>query len=141
MVGWHHQLNRHEFEQALWDGEGKGSLACCSLLGPNRWTPLSDQQQSNTGIKISEILESHLFKALPLIKFLWLICESMLHLMLSWTGLFKSFNNNMVTTFNKLLTLFYFSLWDLRTRCFFFLMKNNNFSLPGYSSTTLHASI
>ena len=29
MVGWHHQLNGHEFEQALGDGEGKGSLACC----------------------------------------------------------------------------------------------------------------
>ena len=32
-VGWHHQLNRHEFEQALGDGEGQGSLACCSLWG------------------------------------------------------------------------------------------------------------
>ena len=25
MVGWHHQLNEHEFEQALEDGEGQGS--------------------------------------------------------------------------------------------------------------------
>ena len=30
MVGWHHQLNGHEFEQALDDGEGQGSLVCCS---------------------------------------------------------------------------------------------------------------
>ena len=30
MVGWHHRLNGHEFEQALGDGEGQGSLACCS---------------------------------------------------------------------------------------------------------------
>ena len=30
MVGWHHGLNGHEFEQALGDGEGQGSLACCS---------------------------------------------------------------------------------------------------------------
>ena len=30
MVGWHHQLNGHEFEQALGVGEGQGSLACCS---------------------------------------------------------------------------------------------------------------
>ena len=30
MVGWHHWLNGHEFEQALGDGEGQGSLACCS---------------------------------------------------------------------------------------------------------------
>ena len=30
MVGGHHGLNGHEFEQALGDGEGQGSLACCS---------------------------------------------------------------------------------------------------------------
>ena len=33
MVGWHHCLNGHEFEQALGDGEGQGSLACCSPWG------------------------------------------------------------------------------------------------------------
>ena len=30
MVVWHLRLNGHEFEQALGDGEGQGSLACCS---------------------------------------------------------------------------------------------------------------
>ena len=30
MVGWHHWLNRREFEQAPGDGEGQGSLACYS---------------------------------------------------------------------------------------------------------------
>ena len=29
MVGWHHRLHGHEFEQAPGDGEGQGSLACC----------------------------------------------------------------------------------------------------------------
>ena len=29
MVGWHHQLNGYEFEQAPGDGEGQGSLALC----------------------------------------------------------------------------------------------------------------
>ena len=33
MVGRHHQLNGHEFEQALEDSEGQGSLACCSPWG------------------------------------------------------------------------------------------------------------
>ena len=33
LVGWHHQLNGHEFEQALEDDEGQGSLACCSPWG------------------------------------------------------------------------------------------------------------
>ena len=30
MVGWHHRLDGHEFQQALGDGKGQGSLACCS---------------------------------------------------------------------------------------------------------------
>ena len=30
VVGWHHWLNGHEFEQAPGDGEGQGSLTCCS---------------------------------------------------------------------------------------------------------------
>ena len=30
MVGWHHQHNGHEFEQAKGDGEGQGGLTCCS---------------------------------------------------------------------------------------------------------------
>ena len=33
MVGWHHQLNGHEFEQGLGVGDGQGSLACCSPCG------------------------------------------------------------------------------------------------------------
>ena len=33
MIGWHHQVNGHEFEQTPGDGEGQGSLACCSLWG------------------------------------------------------------------------------------------------------------
>ena len=34
MVGCHHRLNGHEFEQALGDSEEQGSLACCSPWGP-----------------------------------------------------------------------------------------------------------
>ena len=33
MVGWHHWLDGHEFEQALGVGDGQGSLACCSPWG------------------------------------------------------------------------------------------------------------
>ena len=33
MIGRHHQLNGHESEQALGDGEGQGSLAWCSPWG------------------------------------------------------------------------------------------------------------
>ena len=33
MVGWHHWLGGHEFERTLGDGDGQGSLACCSPWG------------------------------------------------------------------------------------------------------------
>ena len=33
MVGWHHQLYGHQFEQDLGVGDGQGSLACCSPWG------------------------------------------------------------------------------------------------------------
>ena len=40
MVGWHHQLNGHEFEQTTGDSEGQGSLACYSP-----WFAKSQKQQ------------------------------------------------------------------------------------------------
>ena len=33
MVGWHHQLDGHEFEQVPGADDGQGSLACCSPWG------------------------------------------------------------------------------------------------------------
>jgi len=33
IVGWHHQINGHEFEQIPGDSEGQGSLVCCSPWG------------------------------------------------------------------------------------------------------------
>ena len=33
MIGWHHQLSGHEFEQTPRDGEGQESLVCCSPWG------------------------------------------------------------------------------------------------------------
>ena len=43
-VGWRHQLNGHEFEQAPGDGKGQGSLVCCSPFhgAAKHWTRLSD---------------------------------------------------------------------------------------------------
>ena len=42
MVGWHHQLNGHEFEQASGIGDGQGSLECCSSGVAKNQTQLSD---------------------------------------------------------------------------------------------------
>ena len=36
IVGWHHQLNELELELAR-EGDGQGSLACCSPWGLNEW--------------------------------------------------------------------------------------------------------
>ena len=33
MVGWHHQLNGHEFEETLGVGDGQRGLVCCSSWG------------------------------------------------------------------------------------------------------------
>ena len=42
MVGWHHRLNRHEFEQIPENGEGQGSLASAVHGVAKSWTGLSD---------------------------------------------------------------------------------------------------
>ena len=36
MVGWHYQLDGHEFQQAPGVGDGQGSLTCCSPIGSQR---------------------------------------------------------------------------------------------------------
>ena len=41
MVGWHHRLNGHEFEQTLGAGDRQGSLACCSPRVAKSGTQLS----------------------------------------------------------------------------------------------------
>ena len=46
-LGWHHWLNRYEFEQIPEDSEGQGSLACCSLWGhKDRHNLVTEQQTS-----------------------------------------------------------------------------------------------
>ena len=51
MVGWHHWLNRYEFEQAPGDDEGQGSLACCS---PWHHKQLDMIEQLNNNNKINK---------------------------------------------------------------------------------------
>ena len=46
IVGWHHPLNGHEFEQALGVGEGQGSLVCCSPWGQKELN-VTEQLNSN----------------------------------------------------------------------------------------------
>ena len=47
MVGWHHWLDGHEFEQAPGDGKGQGSLVCCSPWGCKEWDILKQLNNNN----------------------------------------------------------------------------------------------
>ena len=66
MVGWHHQLNGHEFEQIQGDGEGQGNLACYSPWSQRVGHSLVTEQQqmlymySEKGSRIVYLLNHHL---------------------------------------------------------------------------------
>ena len=54
MVGWYHQANGYESEQAPGDGEGQGSLACCCLWGhkeSDTTEPLNNNSSMTDGDK------------------------------------------------------------------------------------------
>ena len=49
MVGWHHQLHEHEFEQTPGDSQGQGSLACAARGVAESDTTFMTEQQGQTG--------------------------------------------------------------------------------------------
>ena len=60
MVGWHHRLNGHEFEQTPGDSGGQGGLACCSPWGCKE-SNTTEQMNSNICLKIcSKVLQARL---------------------------------------------------------------------------------
>ena len=56
MVGWHHRLKEHEFEQTPGDSEGQGSLACCSLWGRKELDVTERQNNNHKRNQIKEFL-------------------------------------------------------------------------------------
>ena len=52
MFGWHHRLNGHEFEQALGNGEGQGSLAYCSPWGRKELD--TTEQLNNNSLQLDD---------------------------------------------------------------------------------------
>ena len=52
MVGWDHQLNGHEFEQAPGDGEGQGSLVCYSPWGGKESGTTKRLNNNNTAVHV-----------------------------------------------------------------------------------------
>ena len=83
MVGWHHQLNGHKFEQAPGDGDGQGRLACYSPWG-RKESDTTEWLNNNINFGISVLLMlSHsilpIFPLWRLIKLIifewgWVIC-------------------------------------------------------------------
>ena len=53
MAGWHNRLNGHEFEQALGDGDGQGSLVCFSPSG-HKELDTTEQLDNNNVFSSSE---------------------------------------------------------------------------------------
>ena len=62
MVGWHHQLDGHEFEQALGVGDGQGSLARCSPWGCKK-SDTTERLNLMDKWQCAFIFEFHLFTA------------------------------------------------------------------------------
>ena len=65
VIGWSHQLNGHEFEQTLRDGEGQGFQACCSPwdhkdLETTEGLSNSNNNRCHMYICIIHILNGHL---------------------------------------------------------------------------------
>ena len=67
MVGWHHQLDEHEFEWTPGVGDGQGGLACCSPWGCKEsdmtellnWTDSPDTKLGNRATAAAKSLQSH----------------------------------------------------------------------------------
>ena len=59
LVGWHNQLDRHEFEQVPGVGEGQGSLACCSPWGPKQsdTTDLLNRTEQNAWVNRISVIK------------------------------------------------------------------------------------
>ena len=63
MVGWHHRLNGHEFEQAPGDGEGQGSLVCCSPWG-HKELDTTEQLNNNHFKQTARVVKNPLLRLL-----------------------------------------------------------------------------
>ena len=53
MIGWHHQLDGHEFEQGPGVGGELGSLACCSQTWLSNWTELTDRKKNQASHNVA----------------------------------------------------------------------------------------
>ena len=62
MVGWHHRLNGHGFQQALGNGDGQRNLACCNPWGRTR---LSNRTTTKYGTSHNYLLDMQTLRPTP----------------------------------------------------------------------------
>ena len=74
MVGWHHRLNEHEFEQTLGDSDGQASLVCCSPRGSNE----SDRTEQLNNNIFSIVCVLSRFRHVRLFVVLWTVVQTLL---------------------------------------------------------------
>ena len=77
MVGWHHLLNGHEFEQAPGDGEGQGSLGCCNPWGRKELERTEQLNSDNVPVDV-DLLAEEVLSGCPSVKLLFVFPLSVL---------------------------------------------------------------
>ena len=71
MVGWHHWLNGHEFEQTLEVGDGQGGLACCSPRGHRELDITEWLNNNNKGGKLTHLQNPRKAQELQVLRCIW----------------------------------------------------------------------
>jgi len=64
-VGWHHPLNGREYEQALGDGVGQGSLTCCSPWG-GKELDTAERLSSNNNLIVPQMFTPNIHEETPI---------------------------------------------------------------------------
>ena len=95
MVGWHHQLNGHEFEKAPGVGDGQGSLTCCRPWDCKEWDMTDDWTYWMNPVRKTEkcwfmqdICEAGCFFFFPFLFLFLIFCKCKHKCDILWTSLF-----------------------------------------------------
>ena len=150
MVGWHHQLSGHKFEQTLGDSEGQGSLAWCSTWGHKELDIETEQQQCFIYSSLSQSYFSTIFTLLPRLQISWVSLLFFTTIMVFYFHFFLFPECHMIETMqfvvfsNWLLYLssihwwFLYGFWGLKYWSFIFIVEHYSIAWI-YHSLFIHS--